>query len=68
LGAAVLELPHLIRAGINSSVIIGILSSMVFGYLAIKYMLKFLEHYGYGVFFWYRLLLGVAVVAVYLFR
>jgi len=65
MGAAIVELPRLIRSGIDSAVIIGIISSMIFGYLSIKYMLKFLEKYGYAIFFWYRLLLGLVVIAVY---
>lgn len=68
MGAAVLKLPHLIRDGLDSSTIIGILSSAIFGYLAIKYLLKFLEKYGYAIFFWYRLLLGIIVLLIYFYK
>lgn len=65
MGAAILKIPGLIRAGIDSSIIIAVLSSAIFGYFAIKYLLKFLEKYGYGIFFWYRLALGIIVLLVY---
>ncbi|MDO8240494.1 MAG: undecaprenyl-diphosphatase UppP [Candidatus Moranbacteria bacterium] len=67
-GAAILKLPDLIKGGINSTIIIAILSSAFFGYLAIKYLLKFLEKFGYGIFFWYRLMLGMIVLLVYYFK
>jgi undecaprenyl-diphosphatase len=68
MGAAILKLPDLIRAGVDVYTALGVLSSAVFGYLAIKYLLKFLEKYGYAVFFWYRLLLGVTVILIYLLK
>ena len=57
LGAGVYELPHLIREGIDASILIGILVSAISGYLAIKYMLRYLENKSYNIFVWYRLIL-----------
>jgi len=65
LGAAILKVPSLIQFGISTSIIIAIFSSAIFGYLAIKYLLKFLEKYGYAIFFWYRLVLGIIILLVY---
>lgn len=62
IGSALLKTPELINAGLNASLLSGILSSAIFGYLAIKYLLKFLEKYGYEVFFWYRLILGLIII------
>lgn len=65
MGSAILKLPELINTGINTSLAIGILASAISGYLAIKYLLKFLEKYGYEIFFWYRLGLGVIIILLY---
>ena len=67
-GATVIELPKLMRAGIDLQIILGILFSALSGYLAIKYLLKFLEKSSYKIFFWYRLALALTILAVCLFR
>jgi undecaprenyl-diphosphatase len=64
-GAAILKIPHLFREGISIPIIIGILVSAVSGYLAIKYLLRLVEKIGYGIFFWYRLILAFVIVLVY---
>ena len=38
------------------------------GYLAIKYLLKFLQKHTLYVFVWYRLIFGAMILLVYLFR
>jgi len=68
MGSAVLKMPELLSAGINSNLIAGILASAIFGYAAIKYLLKFLGKFGYGIFFWYRLGLGIVIILFYLTR
>ncbi len=67
-GAAMLKLPKLFSEGINLSIILGIIFSALSGYLAIKYLLKYIEKTGYGIFFWYRLGLAVAIVVFYYSR
>lgn len=64
-GAAALKIPHLIKEGINAPIIIGIIISAASGYLAIKYLLKFVERASYAVFFWYRLVLAAVILAIY---
>lgn len=61
-GAVVHQFSDFIDGGINLPVILGILSAAVSGFLAVKYMLKLIHRVGYGVFFWYRLVLAVAIV------
>jgi len=61
-GAVVLKLPYLWQGGLNPSIIIGVLVSAASGYLAIKYLLKFLESSSYKVFFWYRLALATLII------
>lgn len=64
LGATLSQMPDLIEAGINSRIILGVIVSAVSGYLAIKYLIKFVENYSYKVFFWYRLVLALIIIIV----
>jgi len=61
-GAVALKIPYLWQSGLNPGVIVGILTSAVSGYLAIKYLIKFLESSSYKVFFWYRLALATLII------
>lgn len=67
-GAAILKVPHLVEAGITVPIILGILAAAISGYMAIKYMLRFVQRFGYAPFFWYRILLALAVAVVYIWR
>jgi len=64
-GAAILKLPLLLKSGFSPFLLTGIIASAVSGFFAIKYLLKFLEKFGYKVFFWYRLALGVIIIYSY---
>lgn len=64
-GSAILKIPELAGTGLSTPLFFGILSSAIFGYLSIKYLLKFLEKYGYSLFFWYRLALGIVIILFY---
>lgn len=68
LGAALVKVPQLLSGGISTSLLAGILAAAVSGYLAIKYMLRFIQKFGYAPFFWYRLVLAAVVVIVYIWR
>lgn len=61
-GATINQIPNLLTEGINAQIIIGIFFSALSGYVAIKYMLKFIEKVGYKIFFWYRLALAIIIV------
>lgn len=67
-GAALLKLPHLFKHGFNTFVVVGILSSAISGFFAIKYLLKYLEKHGYRIFFLYRLILGITVILFYFLK
>jgi undecaprenyl-diphosphatase len=67
-GAAMVKVPHLLKAGITMPLFVGILAAAVSGYLAIKYMLRFIQKYGYAPFFWYRLGLAFIVICVAFLR
>lgn len=64
-GAAMVKIPDLLREGINTPIILGIFAAAISGYLAIKYMLRFIQRVGYAPFFWYRLVLAAIIVVVY---
>jgi len=67
-GAALVKVPHLLKGGITLPILLGILASAITGYIAIKYMLRFIQKVGYAPFFWYRLALAVVVAATYFAR
>ncbi len=60
-GAAGLKIPELMEKGIGWEIIFAVALSAFSGYVAIKYLLRFIEKVGYGVFFWYRLLLAILI-------
>ncbi len=64
-GAAIFKIPELFASGITISILVGVLAAAISGYLAIKYMLKFIQKVGYAPFFWYRLALALVIVVVY---
>ena len=61
LGAVVYKFPELIEGGIKQYEIIGILASAISGYLAIAGLMKFVNKVSYKIFFWYRVVLAIAV-------
>jgi undecaprenyl-diphosphatase len=66
LGAAVLKFPDMLDQGVGPDgaalFVIGIISSAVVGYLAVKYFVRFLAKHSLDVFAWYRL--GLAALTV----
>jgi undecaprenyl-diphosphatase len=62
LGAVIYKTPDLIVGGIGMYEILGILASVVSGYLAIAGLMKFINKVSYKVFFWYRIILAVLVL------
>src|SRR5471032_290395 len=66
LGAAASEAPHLLKAGAGAETAtlfaIGILTSAIVGYAAVKFFIRYLASHSLDVFAWYRLALAAAVV------
>jgi undecaprenyl-diphosphatase len=66
LGAAVREIPAILRAGFAGDAAlfaIGVVTSAVVGYLVIKFFIRYLARHSLDVFAWYRLALaGAAMV------
>jgi len=66
-GATVLKFSYLLK-NFDFIISVGIISSAISGYLAIKYLLKFVEKASYRIFFWYRMILAVIIFIFYLFK
>jgi undecaprenyl-diphosphatase len=66
LGAAILEFPDMLEQGLHTTgsmpFVVGIGTSAVVGYLAVKYFIRFLAKHSLDVFAWYRLALAGSVV------
>jgi len=66
LGAAASEAPHLLKAGMAADTatlfVVGIVTSAVVGYLAVKYLIQYLATHSLDVFAGYRLALAAATL------
>jgi undecaprenyl-diphosphatase len=68
-GAAVLKVKNITFAGHAAwGCILGTLGSAVVGYLAIRFLIRYLERHSLNIFVWYRLALAGAVVLLWLAR
>jgi undecaprenyl-diphosphatase len=61
LGAFLKELSTFLSTGFDTPLLIGILTAFGSGYLAIKYMLRYLEKESYKIFVLYRLVLALLI-------
>ncbi|MCK4525070.1 MAG: undecaprenyl-diphosphate phosphatase [Candidatus Andersenbacteria bacterium] len=66
LGAGIMEFPSLIESGLNINILVGVLVSAISGYLAIKYMLKYLENRSYNIFVGYRIVLAILIIILFI--
>jgi undecaprenyl-diphosphatase len=66
--AALLKLPRLLEHGITTPVAVGVAAAAVSSWLAIRFVLAYVRGHSYGVFAAYRVLLGVAVIALVVYR
>lgn len=68
-GAGILKIGDVFKGGASlQDVIIGFVSASVFGFLAIKFLLKYLAAHDFKVFVWYRLVLAGLILLVYFVR
>lgn len=72
LGAGIYKLRHIFFSGLSaddaSRFAAGMVLSAVAGFLAIKYLLRYLQAHTFYVFVWYRLVFGLLIFSVLLFR
>jgi undecaprenyl-diphosphatase len=62
--AAILKLPHVLREGITTPLVVGVVSAAVSSLVAIAIVLRFVKRNSYGIFALYRVVLGLAVFAL----
>lgn len=67
-GATLNQFSDFTNGGIDIAVIIGIIVSAVSGYLAIKYLMIFVQKSSYKIFFYYRLALAFVIVLFLVFK
>src|SRR3989344_2321596 len=64
-GAGLVKMKDFTAGSTSLQLIVGFLSSAIFGFLAIKYLLRYLANHDFKVFIWYRLALAALILAVY---
>ncbi|MBT3356314.1 undecaprenyl-diphosphatase UppP [bacterium] len=67
-GATVYKARDIFEVGFGTPEIIGIIVSAVSGFFAIAGLLKFVEKVSYKIFFWYRLVIAIAIALLILGR
>ncbi len=66
--AVVLKLPKLSGADLNMAFWAGVFSSAVSGFIAIHFLLNLIKKYSFNVFVWYRIVLAVVILIVFLLK
>ena len=67
-GAFLYKLKDIAAHDINFAFLLGIIFSLIFGLISIKYLLKYLERGNFAIFTWYRILFGILILIVYFSR
>lgn len=63
--AAIFKVPHLLReGGASTPLLVGVLASAISGWLAIAIVMRYVRSHSYGVFAVYRVMVGLAVLAL----
>jgi len=65
-GATILKLKYILSSSFLE--IIAIATAAISGYVAIAFLLKYIEKVSYKIFFWYRLLLAALIVLVWFMK
>jgi undecaprenyl-diphosphatase len=64
-GAGLLESKNFALSGQVLQLVVGFISAAIFGFLAIKYLLRYISKNDFKVFVWYRLLLAIIILILY---
>lgn len=67
-GACVLKSKYLLNVVTDPMALVGVVTSMVFGFLSIRYLMKLVQNFSYRIFVYYRFVFGVCVGLLYLMR
>ncbi|MBE3557378.1 MAG: undecaprenyl-diphosphate phosphatase [Firmicutes bacterium] len=70
LGAALVEVPHAAASGslLTTHTLLAIVVAAISGFAAIAFLLDYLKRHGFGVFVWYRIVVGLFVIGLFLVR
>lgn len=68
LGASIFEVKNITANDLNLVFLSGLIASTLFGFLAIKYLLQYLERGSFSVFVWYRIFVAAIIIALYFLR
>lgn len=68
LGSAIFELKNISEISFDFSFVLAMATSLIFGFIAIKYLLKYLQRGNYAIFTWYRAVIAIIVIIVYVLR
>jgi len=70
-GAAVKKIFDISKVGLPANEVIlfvvGLATSFIVGYFALRFFLKYLENHSLNIFGWYRIILGLAVLVLFYF-
>lgn len=64
LGATVFSLKDIVYSNLNTAFWASVLSSAIFGFLTIKFLLKFLEKSNFNIFVWYRIIIAGIILLI----
>jgi undecaprenyl-diphosphatase len=67
-GAGLVSLKHFHDGVTTGELLVGFVTAAVFGFLSIKYLLKYLANHSFKVFVWYRLAVTALILAVFFLR
>ena len=56
------------EGGLTNELMAGVVASAVSGWLAISILMRYVSRHSYGIFAFYRVVLGIAVLALIYFR
>lgn len=67
-GAFLLKFKDIGANDLNPIFIVGVISSTIFSFLAIRFLLNYLKKSDFSIFVWYRILLAIAIFGIYFAR
>lgn len=68
-GAGLLKLPDILNiSGGHAELAVGFVSAAIFGFLSIKFLMKYISKSSFAIFTWYRLAFAALILVVYLMR
>lgn len=68
LGAGLLKLPDIAHMTNTGEVLVGFLTSAIFGFLSIKFLIKYVAKKSFAIFTWYRVAMAAVIIIIYILR